>query len=300
MNRTFPQRAPQPGRFDSNVVTPSKPERWSGTNNSAGRQTLAPNIRQNAPSLTDQRRQMATPGPQHNNPSARPNGPPQQASNGNAQPPIKREPGPGFNQDNQNQPLPPPTVGFFSARAADQLRDNPNAAPIPGSQFDPHAESPSIRKTAGIDHTKTVAVVRTGNGVSPAPEKGRSPDFINPASSLQNRIGGAGPPTGGFGSPLSRGPSVSSFRPLTRPNIDPKNATNPGLVNRGGSVPPQNMNGKRPPLSDVTNANASPGAKQTATPPSAGPNDPKRPRMADAAPGPPQLPAQQQAPAPQK
>lgn len=242
---------------------------------------------------------MATPGPQHNNPSARPNGPPQQASNGNAQPPIKREPGPGFNQDNQNQPLPPPTVGFFSARAADQLRDNPNAAPIPGSQFDPHAESPSIRKTAGIDHTKTVAVVRTGNGVSPAPEKGRSPDFINPASSLQNRIGGAGPPTGGFGSPLSRGPSVSSFRPLTRPNIDPKNATNPGLVNRGGSAPPQNMNGKRPPLSDVTNANASPGTNHAAPPP-AGPNDPKRPRMADATPGQPQLPAQQQAQAPQK
>ena len=111
-----------------------------------------------------------------------------------------------------------------------------------------------------------MAVVRTGNGVSPAPEKGRSRDIINPASGLQNRVGGSGPPTGGFGSPLSRGPSVSSFRPLTRPNIDPKNATNPGLVNRGGSVPPQNMNGKRPPLSDVTNANTSPGTNQTTAP----------------------------------
>ncbi|KAJ5875622.1 DNA repair and recombination protein radC [Penicillium subrubescens] len=291
MNRPFPQRAPPPGRFDSNVVTPSKPERWSDANNPAARQSLPPNARQN-PSIPDQRRPMAAPGPPHNMPNGRPNGPPQPMPNANAQPTIKREPAPTFNPDNSNQ-APPQTVGFFSARAADQLRDNPNAAPIPGSQFDPHAESPSIRKTAGIDHTKTVAVVRTGNGVSPAPEKGRSQDFVNPATNMQHRVGGAAGQPGGFGSPLSRGPSVSSFKPLTRPNIDPKNATNSGPVTRGASVPPQNINGKRPPLSDVTNANASPGTNPTTAPPPTGPNDPKRPRMADSAHSQPQQQHQQ-------
>lgn len=293
MNRQFPQKAPPPGRFDSNVVTPSKPERWSGANNPAARQSLPPNALQN-PSISDQRRPMAAPGPPHNMPNGRPTGPPQPTPNTNAQPPIKREPAPTFNQDNTNQ-APPQTVGFFSARAADQLRDNPNAAPIPGSQFDPHAESPSIRKTAGIDHTKTIAVVRTGNGVSPAPEKGRSRDVVNPATNMQHRVGGAAGQPGGFGSPLSRGPSVSSFKPLTRPNIDPKNATHSGPVTRGASVPAQNMNGKRPPLSDVTNA--SPGTNPTTAPPPAGPNDPKRLRMADNAPGQPQQ-QQQQPPRP--
>lgn len=293
MNRPFPQRAPPPSRFDSSVVTPSKPERWSSTNNPTARQSLPPNARQNPSSAIDQRRPMAAPGQPHNMPNARPTVPPQLMPNANAQLPIKREPGPAFNQDNSNQPPPPQAVGFFSARAADQLRDNPNAAPVPGSQFDPHAESPSIRKTAGIDHTKTVAVIRSGNGVSPAPEKGRSRDLTNPATSLQHRASGVGAPTTGFGSPLSRGPTVSSFKPLTRPSIDPKNATHSGPVTRGASVPPQNLNGKRPPLSDVTNASTSPGTNSTTAPPPAGPNDPKRPRMADSAPGQPQ---QQQPP----
>lgn len=284
MNRPFHQRAPPPGRFDSDVVTPSKPERWSGANNPAARQSLPPNARQNPSNMVDQRRPMAAPGLPPNMPNARPSGPPQPMANANAQPPVKREPAPAFNQDNSSQPPPPQTVGFFSARAADQLRDNPNAAPIPGSQFDPHAESPSIRKTAGIDHTKTVAVIRSGAGVSPAPEKGHSRDIINPA----HRVGGPGVPAGGFGSPLSRGPSVSSFKPLTRPSIDPKNAPSSGPVTRSGSVPPQNMNGKRPPLSDVTNANASLGTLPTAAPPTTGSNDPKRPRMADIVPGQPQ------------
>ncbi|KAJ5176315.1 DNA repair and recombination protein radC [Penicillium canariense] len=237
---------------------------------------------------------MAAPGPTNNISNARPTGPPQSMQSTNGPPQIKREPGPTINQEPNQPPPGSQSVGFFSARAADLLRDNPNAAPIPGSQFDPHAESPSIRKTAGIDHTKTVAVVRTGNGVSPAPDKARPRDYVSPAPDFQRRVGGPGGPTAGPGSPLSRGPSAGSFRPLTRPGIDSRNAPNPGTMNRGGSVPPQNMNGKRPPLSDVTNANVSPGTNPPEPTP-AGPNDPKRPRVSDGAPGqqqPPQAPQQ--------
>jgi DNA repair and recombination protein RAD52 len=109
------------------------------------------------------------------------------------------------------------------------------------------------------------------SNASPAPNN-NSRDYVNPAVDLQRKVGAPG---SGFGSPVSRGPSVSSYRPLTRPN----NGSNPATVNRG-SVPPQNLNGKRPPLIDVTNANASPGADPGQPVP--GPNEPKRPRVSDA------------------
>lgn len=281
MNRPVPPRGPPAGppagRFDSNVVTPSKPERWNA-GNPAGRQPLPPNARPNPSAIPDQRRPMPATGPANNLLNNRPAGPPQPhpAANGNmqnahGQPHVKRESaGPILDQ---NQPPASQSVGFYSARAADQLRDNPSAGPLPGTQFDPHAESPSIRKTAGVDHTKSVPISKPMlTGASPASNSSR--DYINPATDLQRRVGAPG----GIGSPLARGPSTSSYRPLTRPNIDPKNVPNPAAMNRGSSVPPQNLNGKRPPLSDVTNANASPCANNA---PPAGLNDPKRPRMAD-------------------
>lgn len=210
---------------------------------------------------------------------------------------IKREPVPPAQPApimNPEQNQPPPgsqTVGFFSARAADSLRDNPNAAPL-GSQFDPHAESPSIRKTAGVDHTKSVPISRPMIATaSPAPNHSR--DYVNPATDLQRRVGTPGPPGGGVGSPLSRGPSTSSYRPLTRPNVDTRNSPNPAAMNRG-SVPPQNNpNGKRPPLNDVTNAGTSPGV--ASAPATTGQNEPKRARVSDVVPnqGQPPHPPQQ-------
>ncbi|KAJ5238529.1 Rad52/22 double-strand break repair protein [Penicillium chermesinum] len=235
MNNPAAHRGPAAGRFDPNVVTPSKPERWNGQNGQTS----------------------------------------------NAPVPVKREPPSGLNQDS----IPPSasqTVGFYSARVADSLRDNPNAAPAPGSQFDPHADSPSIRKTAGVDHTKSVPISRPMlAGASPAPNSS-SRDFMNPATDLQRRVGAPGGPAGGAGSPLSRGPSTSSYRPLTRPNVDQRSVSNPTPMN-GGSVPPQNNpNGKRPPLNDVTNATAEP--SPPGVPRSMGPNETKRPRVSDVAP----------------
>jgi DNA repair and recombination protein RAD52 len=183
-----------------------------------------------------------------------------------------------------NPPQGTPSGGFYSARAVDLLRDNPNGAST-APQFDPHAESPSIRKTAGVDHTKSVPISRPMlSSASPAPTN-NARDYANPAADLQRKVGAPG---AGFGSPVSRGPSVSSYRPLTRPNP----GAIPAAMNRG-SVPPQNLNGKRPPLIDVTNANASPGANPG--PPAPGPNEPKRPRVSDAdssGPHPPAPPAQ--------
>ncbi|KAF7719130.1 Uncharacterized protein PECH_001759 [Penicillium ucsense] len=287
LNRSYPQAVPARSRFDSNAVTPSKPERWSGANNPGTRQILPPHPRQQPHPPPDQQRGIQAQGAPRIAANANPNAIPPSVNNSNPPPQIKREPISIPNQDSSNQP--PPTVGFFSARAADQLRDNPNAAAIPGSQFDPHAESPSIRKTAGIDHTKTVALVRSGNGVSPAPDKGRSRDAINPAINIKSRVdGAAAAPAGGFGSPLSRGQSVSSFRPLTRPNIDSRNAVSTAHGSRAGNVPPQNVNGKRPPLSDVTNADSATGPGTNNAQPLPSSNETKRPRMAEGVPGQPQ------------
>ena len=279
MNRPIPPRGPPGGRFDTNVVTPSKPERWNGPN-AAARQPLPPNARLVPSAIPGPQRPMAAPSVPDNNPNTRPAVAPQShpvpdsnAQNPNGLQQIKREPLQAPNQD-ANQPPGPQPVGFFSARAADMLRDNPNAAPIQGSQFDPHAESPSIRKTAGVDHTKSVPITRpmlTSGSGSPAPNNSR--DFVNPATDVQRRVGAPG----AAASPLSRGPSVSSYRPLTRPNVQ-----SPGPPNRGGSVPPPNLNGKRPPLNDVTNATTSPGVNPAPPP---GPNEPKRPRMSDGPPG---------------
>lgn len=160
-------------------------------------------------------------------------------------------------------------VGFYSARAVDTLRENPQASPM-APRFDPHAESPSIRKTAGIDHTKSVPISKPMlSSASPSTTAAR--DFINPSTDMHRRIGAPGG-GGAMASPGNRGFTTSSYRPLTRPNIDPKSA--------GANAPTTAPDGalKRPPLGDVTNA-PQPGT----TVGMSGPGDPKRPRLNESA-----------------
>lgn len=45
------------------------------------------------------------------------------------------------------------------------------SAPLSTQAFNPNAESPSIRKTAGIDHTKSKPVNRSGQHVAPVESK---------------------------------------------------------------------------------------------------------------------------------
>lgn len=261
---------------NSSVVTPSKPERWNPTG-PAGR-PIPPNVRPNPAMMASaaaQGRPIPGQGPP-NIANPRASFPPQQPvgqatpQNNIAQPPIKRENPPPANQD-MNPPSGTPSGGFFSARAVDLLRDNPNSVPSGAPQFDPHAESPSIRKTAGVDHTKSIPISRPMlSSASPAPSN-NTRDYVNPAADMQRRVGAPAPAA----SPVARGPSVSSYRPLTRPNPDQRSVSNPAAMSRGSVPPGQNLNGKRPPLADV-NLNDSTGATGAPIP---GPNDPKRPRV---------------------
>ncbi|KAL4878569.1 DNA repair and recombination protein radC [Aspergillus karnatakaensis] len=221
-------------------------------------------------------------------------GPNAAASSARAQISIKQESGanshkahaPSMAPPGTPGPEGPPVVGFFSARGVDMLRDNPQNAASAAPAFDPHAESPSIRKTAGVDHTKSVPISKpmlTG-GASPAANQAR--DFINPATNMQRKIGAPG--GSGVGSPMNRGQTTSSYRALTRPNIDPSRvAPNNPTANRSGVGAP-NLNGKRPPLGDVTNASMPGGSGPAPLP---GANDLKRPKFDETQP--PQQPYQQ-------
>ena len=170
----------------------------------------------------------------------------------------------------------PSSAAFFSARAVEMLRDNPQSYTAP--QFDPHAESPSIRKTAGVDHTKSVPISKPMiAGASPSANNNNR-DFVNPSADMHRKIGAPG--GNAVGSPMGRGQTTSSYRPLTRPNIDPRTAaagTNGAVPPPNRGAPAQNMNGKRPPLSDVTNGAAVPGGSGPA--PNFGAGDMKRPKF---------------------
>ena len=118
-----------------------------------------------------------------------------------------------------------PPVGFFTARAAESLQNGPGL-PLKAPAFNPHLESPSIRKTAGVDHTKSKPVGREAIGAPPQPAVPRA-NFVNPQSDKTRRVG------------------------------MPMGASSP-LQNRGSYKPPQmkrpvENSGPRSALGDVTN-----------------------------------------------
>jgi len=138
----------------------------------------------------------------------------------------------------RNGPGNDPPVGFITSRAAELLQKNDAALPPNVPAFNPHAESPSIRRTSGINHGTSAPINRQvvggingppngANAGNPAPVPGR-PDFINPQADANRRIGMPG-------------------------------AAQSPLANRGAYKPPTAVGkrgpdaGPRPPLADVSN-----------------------------------------------
>jgi DNA repair and recombination protein RAD52 len=217
-------------------------------------------------------------------------------------------------QQNQNRPQPqqPPvapdaaqgggeSVGFFSARAVNQLPEESlrnGVAPKAGQVFNPQAETPSIRRTPGIDHTKSKPVGRNGQHVAPDSSQSAS---AAPANSTSV----AGPTTSGMTTRAAAAAGGTSLQPtqpagaagrgnLINPQLDQTRRIGapggPGspLANRGQYRPPTVIGGKRPlgsdasgpattsaaavaaparpPLGDVSNTPAGNTAVSTATP----------------------------------
>ncbi|RYC55062.1 hypothetical protein CHU98_g11148 [Xylaria longipes] len=130
---------------------------------------------------------------------------------------ISRPPS-GMNAPN-GAPHEPTT--FFSARS---IKDAPESAELGvaaivergAKVFDPRAESPSIRKTPGIDHRSSKPLSRSGIHVEPTkrepiqqrPGLNGPPNVVNPSLSQMRQIGAPG----GVGSPLG---NRGQYRPPT-------------------------------------------------------------------------------------
>ncbi|KAK2763999.1 DNA repair protein rad52 [Arachnomyces sp. PD_36] len=300
------------------ATTPSKPERgW------AGNRQPAPLPQNNAPTPRPNL-QQANPQPPKPAPATPAARPPQPIPNQNTRPPQ-----PQHSKSSQDPPQPSPPkrtiddsglmgdgsefgvvdgtvfpevklpedakLGFFSARAAESLKSNPMALKT-APQFDPRADSPSIRKTAGFNHNLSAPVLRKTISTNPSaittavgantarqsnnnsPLPGR--EISNPPTDFPRRVGA--PPTG-FNSPVTRAQSTSSYRPPVRRSANDYGGPGPGNAASPGAGPPpvpvsvpapaiinnNNPNGKRLPLSDVTNASAASGT-------TGGASDPKR------------------------
>ncbi|KAL8938102.1 MAG: hypothetical protein Q9216_004075 [Gyalolechia sp. 2 TL-2023] len=84
-----------------------------------------------------------------------------------------------------------PPVGFFTARVAETVQ-NSSGQILKAPSFNPHLESPSIRKTAGIDHSKTKPVGRDIVGAPPSPavmSPASRPNFVNPHADKTRKVG---------------------------------------------------------------------------------------------------------------
>lgn len=96
--------------------------------------------------------------------------------------------------------LPPQGAGFFSARATTMIPEAHGTEAIPPvlpnqlPAFNPHAESPSIRKTPGVDHKSSKPVTRDLKPLISSSQAGAVPgpgprSIINPQLDTARRIG---------------------------------------------------------------------------------------------------------------
>ncbi|KAI1418481.1 recombination protein Rad52 [Hypoxylon sp. FL1857] len=163
-----------------------------------------------------------------------------------------------------NGAAPPEQVAFFSARSVKKLPEDatPDTAIIPAQgakPFDPRLDSPSIRKTPGIDHNSSKPVSRSGQHVPPVKRE------------QEQQRGPAGPPTGnGFSSAAGSGPNRPNMGGIGNPGLNhtrqigaPGGVGSP-LGNRGQYRPltvkrpaPSGPDaGARTPLTEVSTNNA--------------------------------------------
>lgn len=138
--------------------------------------------------------------------------------------------------------------GFFSARAAEDIDENNNVKKGAAPAFNPHSESPSIRRDPNVDHTKSMRLLRNLKV---------DPDIPKPESEAQQPDQPRRVPLPGQmpQSPMNmgRGLNTSQYRPPTRRGPDgsiitPRTANAvPGGVDRVINA------AQRQPLTDVSN-----------------------------------------------
>ncbi|ETS81694.1 hypothetical protein PFICI_06696 [Pestalotiopsis fici W106-1] len=161
---------------------------------------------------------------------------------------------------NGNEQIPDGPVAFFSARSVTALAEDapPGTATLPpkgGKLFDPKLESPSIRKTPGIDHGSTKPVGKDMRHV--APVKHDEEASQQPASGISK----FNPPgRQSLGNVVN--PSLNQARQIGAPGSQSP------MANRNQYRPPTMKrpaeNGTRAPLNDIT-TNSTVGASAATT-----------------------------------
>lgn len=155
---------------------------------------------------------------------------------------------PPTSEDGDNSGLPPAGQGFYSARAAAMVPDTASGESLPLNNpnlpaFNPRLESPSIRKTPGVDHRSSKPLTR---------------DLKHVPGSSQAPAVPAGRPGIGRGGALN--PQLDGVRQIGIPGT---RAMSP-MQNRGGYKPPTM---KRPLDGEGGNANRTPLANLPANEP---------------------------------
>ncbi|TVY41508.1 DNA repair and recombination protein [Lachnellula occidentalis] len=153
--------------------------------------------------------------------------------------------------------LPPEGLGFCSARGAATEADSPAVTKNP---FNPHAESPSIRRTPGVDRKTSKPLTRDLKHVAlPGPSSSQSPvpaaggGFRNPANALDG-VRKIGAPGGNNPSPMGNRGSYKPPTLLKRPvdasagrppltDLGANGAISGAGAEAGGDVKRQRMNG---------------------------------------------------------
>ncbi|KAK5465376.1 DNA repair protein rad52 [Exophiala xenobiotica] len=146
----------------------------------------------------------------------------------------------------QAAPGQPFRAGFYSAKAAGVIDANNNVIPAAAAaapKFNPHAESPSIRKTSGVDHKKSAPLKRDLK-----PDTTFPTNVINPQLEQTRRVGAPGLNVQ-FAS--IRGPSTSAYRPPTRRGPEPAATSTTNQPEQGADRVSEAA--KRTPLGDMSN-----------------------------------------------
>lgn len=119
------------------------------------------------------------------------------------------------------------TVAFFSARSVARVSEAQEPILVNSQVFNPKAESPSIRKTPGIDHSSSKPLARNGQHVAPTSSQSSPAPSSNAAGFASVRPGG----------PATRGSLANPSMDHTRRIGAPGGPGSP-LANRGSYKPP--------------------------------------------------------------
>ncbi|KAF2490862.1 hypothetical protein BU16DRAFT_530457 [Lophium mytilinum] len=203
-----------------------------------------PQTQQQVPALP-QNQQQLNQGPRSNPSSASESIPNHMQQQPRTEPSRNGPTGPPVNHE--------PPVGFITARAAEHInKPETGNGTLPKNlpAFNPHAESPSLRRTSGFDHMKSAPISRqaiVGGGQAPGNAANSGPlprpNFVNPQADTNRRIGMPGAaqsPLANRGAYKPPGPAVGAKRsaePIGRPPLsDVSNKQAESGLGDGGDV----------------------------------------------------------------